>query len=405
MSRLTVALGLDASRFRSGAAQATSYATNFGTSLRGSLMTALGPIALAMEAISLIKEAFADASKIADISDRFQVSTDSIQRLGYAGKKVGLEMESVAGIIKNLNKTFAGAITDPKKAEALKGLGFSAQEIASGTVSAEDAIIRMSEALDNGASKTEVLNRLQLVLGKSAQDVAALLQNSTAELKSQFAEAPVMSKRMVEMADKMGDRMSYVFAILKIAAMGLVAALGMVIGAVGIIIGGLGSIVSYLAGVFLGMIAKVLDKLATVADTLGMDETSEGLKKASKNMEDMSNKANDFAISSGEFAMKGGDLVKESWKGITGEEDKAAESAKKTRREIEGDLGGGAGGAGSSKSGGISSLAAVGGGGLTAGPSMSYRLQEQQLGVARQQLEVQQKLLAKGSDVGITITE
>lgn len=404
MSTLNVILGLDARKFKSGTAEAASYAKNFGGTLRTALIEALGPIALAMEAINFIKGSFDEAAKIADLSDKFQVDAEQLQRIAFAAKDVGIEMEATAGIIKNLNKAFAQALGDKNKFEALRKLGFTAEEIAAGGIDAQSAILRMSEALDKSANPAQTLAVLMDALGKSGADAAALLQNPTDELQRMMRDAPVMSNKMVDLADKMDRSFQTVGATMKIVGMGIVAVLGIVIAWVGMAVGGIVTIVSAFVGKVIDLLGWMAEKAEKLAKALKMTGTAESLAGVKKALEGASASVDKFTIASGEFVMGSKKIQDAGFDVLFGGDDTPAK--KKKKRDIA-ELEQKAGTAGKTAAqGGISSMAVIGGGGLVAqffDPTL--KTAKDQLAVAEKQLEEQKKTNAQLANQPSTITE
>lgn len=373
-------LGLDARKFKSGMASAGSYANQFGSSLRGSLLSALGPIAIAMEAINLVKESFSDAKNISDLSQKYQVNGEQLQRIAAIGKKVGLEMEDVAKIMKDMNKAIANASTDPKAAAQLAKLGISAQDLADGNLSATDAFFKISAAMDGAGNKAQLLNALQNALGGSGEKVAAMLQLTHAEIMKTAAGATVISDAMTSMADELGSTFDEVWKLLKVVGMWLMAFVGALLGAIGVIAGSILTIVLGLYQGILWAIKQLMALLSKVAGALGMDGVAKSLNEATdavdRHMDSVTNgidKVSTFAVKSGQMSGRAlGAMF-----GMEGEKKK-----EQARRVIPG-LGEETKGK-SGKSIAVQAIQALGGGGLAAGPNL-----------AALQVEIAQKQLAE----------
>ena len=401
MSVLRVVLGLDAKQFQSGCASAALYANRFGTSLRGSLLAALGPIAIAMEAINIVKESFQDASQIADLSDKYRVNGEELQRIALVGKRVGLEMEDVARLMKDLNKAIAEGATDPKKAKQLEKIGISAEALASGNLSATDAFYMISAAMDGAGNKSALLKALMDNLGKSGQAVAAMLEMSHAEILKISKDAPVMSDAMTQMADDLGDSLTDVWKVIKIIGLWIAGLIGALIGAIGVI---LGSVATIFVGVYQGLlwvIKNLMELLAATAKALGMSglakSLDEGSKAVDRHMDSVTRgieKTSGFAVASGEmagrtlgamFGVEREKKEKKKGRNIPGLEDEVKGGKEKTLS--------------------VQAIQVVGGGGLAAGAS---NLVLRQVELAQKQLEEQKttnellKQSAGGSSPAVT---
>ena len=382
MSVLSVMLGLDARRFRSGMASAGSYANQFGSSLRGSLLSALGPIAIAMEAINLIKESFQDAKNISDLSQKYQVNGEQLQRIAAVGKKVGLEMEDVAKVMKDMNKAIASASSNPKAAAELARLGISAQDLASGNLTATDAFFKISAAMDGAGNKAQLLNALIAALGGSGEKVAAMLQLTDAEIRKIANNAPVVSDAMTQMADELGSTFDEVWKILKVVGMWLMAFVGALLGAIGVIAGSILTIVLGLYQGILWAIKQLMALLAKVAGALGADGLAKSLDAGSQAIDRHMDSVTNGIDKVSTFAVKSGQMSGRALGAMFGAE---GEKKKQNARRVIPGLGDDASGKGKSgKSIAVQAIQALGGGGIAAGPNL-----------AALQIEIAQKQLAE----------
>lgn len=382
MSVLSVVLGLDAKKFKSGMAGAASYAQSYGSAIRGSLLSALGPVAIALETLNLMREGFQQAADVADLSERYGVSSDALQRLAFVGKKAGIEMGEIAKLMKQLNKAMAEGAVDPKKAEMLEKMGIDLVALRNGTLTATDAFFQISAGLDGASNKGEVLLALYDMLGRSGETMATLLSKSDEELRKMFADATVMTDAQIEQADILDDQFNTIKEGAKVAGMWIVLLIG-------VIVSGFALVAKSLAYVFLGLYSGFLytvkgmmyawmtfkkmfglDTTETQKSIDALDEHRERMEKAKdRARDDMSEHLSNLGDMAGALIGKKSSKVKE-------------QSASKTR-DIEGLTQEKKG----SKDKGIAvqAIQSVGGGGLVAGPSIA----QQQIDIAKKQLEAQ----------------
>lgn len=384
MSVLSVVLGLDAKKFKSGMAGAASYAQSYGSAIRGSLLSALGPVAIALETLNLMREGFQQAADVADLSERYGVSADALQRLAFVGKKAGIEMGEIAKLMKSLNKAMAEGAVDPKKAEMLEKMGIDLVALKNGTLTATDAFFQISAGLDGASNKGEVLLALYDMLGRSGETMATLLSKSDEELRKMFADATVMSDGQIEQADILDDQFSAISAGAKKAGMWLVLL-------VGVIVSGFGLAAKALAYVFMGLYSGFLTVVRGMTwawmkfkgffgfDTTETEKTIAALDQHRQNIEDAKDRAKDDMkehlsdlgdMAGALFGMKSSKVKPAASKGRDIEgltEDKKAKAGSKD------------------KSIAVQAIQAVGGGGLVAGPSIA----QQQVDIAKKQLEAQ----------------
>ena len=392
-------LGLDAKQFKSGAAAASSYASSFATQLRNTLLSALGPIAVAMQVMSWIKGVFAEAGQLADMATKFDISTDSLQRMAIAGKRVGLELGNVAQIIKGMRKGFQEAFKNETAVNDLLALGFTMDEIKAGGVDAQTAILRLSEALDKAGNKTEFMQRLTAAFGRSSTDIMAMLSMSTQELNETFREAAIMSKEQIDAADELGDAWDGVVEVLKPVAMIIVGLIAMILGAVVGIVSAVPMYIAAFNSLIMGKIAELLEWMAGLAEKIPavgdkLAGTLRGAAGAARSGQSVADASTQFFGKGAQFGMKTAGL---GWDALTmgAFKDKDVKEKPK-RRDTEGMMEeSGVGGdkkKGGGASVGVSSMAVVGGGGLVGGgydPSLAVATAT--LDVAKEQLRLTQE--------------
>lgn len=384
MSVLSVILGLNANRFRSGFAGAASYAQRFGTALRGAMLTALGPIALAMSAINFLKETFQDANKVADLSERYKVSEEALQRLAAVGKRVGLEMEDVARLLKDLNKAMAQGIADPKKAALFARLGISAEELRDGTVSATDAVFRISQALDGTANKTEILLMLYDLLGRSGETLATILNKSDQEIQRIFNNASVLSAEQVQAADNLGDAFDDAAEVMKVVGMWIITFLGMIGGVIAEIGVGIFQIFVNMTEGTTMMLKKAAGFMASILEAIGFDWAANMASTMRDVYGEIEKAAEDLDSSLDEKRAKIKAFTDQMVAGTFGfrrESEKASREGRGLDTEMIQKQ------TGRARTIQADAIQVVGGGGIASGPSV----QAQALDVARRQLEEQRR--------------
>lgn len=409
MSGITVTLGLDAKKFQSGAAAAAGYAKNFATSMQASMMSALGPIAVALSVFTFLKETFQSAGQVADLSDKYDVSSDSLQRVAYAAKKVGIEMDGVGAIIKGLNRGFAGAFSDPKQIKDLLALGFTMEEIKKGGPGAEEALLRLSSGLDKSAVKAQYLQKLQSAFGKSAVDIMGMLSLSTEGMAQAFGQATVMSEAQIQAADQMGETWDDLISALKPIGMAVVGIFGMILGAVGAVLTGVFILATALQSYILdklSTILKLMSQLAKLSPAMRMLGISEGLEDASKFARSASEYTNELVIKAGKWNDKSYALIKAGFNATTGGAFMDPKDKKKSNKRIGGvdfEMPTEKAKSGKASTVGVSTIQAVGGGGLVGGgydPVVAVSkdiltVQQQQLA----EMKVQSSLLKNSSPI------
>lgn len=383
MSVLSVILGLDAKKFKSGMAGAASYAQSYGSAIRGSLLSALGPVAIALETLNLMREGFNQAANVADLSERYGVSADALQRLAFVGKKAGIEMGEIAKLMKQLNKAMAEGAVDEEKAKVLEKMGIDLVALRDGTLTATDAFFQISAGLDGASNKGEVLLALYDMLGRSGETMATLLSKSDEELRKMFADATVMTDSQIEQADVLDDQFNTIIEGAKVAGMWLVLLIGVIVNGFGVAVKSLAYLFLGLYSGFLYVVRGMMFAWMKFKGMFGFDTTeTEASIAALDEHRDRMERAKDRARA--DIA----DHASELWnmtKGLVGASDPKAKAKSSGGRDIEGLTDEKKKKGSKDKSIAVQAIQAVGGGGLVAGPN----LVQQQVDIAKKQLDAQ----------------
>lgn len=158
------------------------------------LKTAVGLIGLGR----LIADAVEFGSHLEDLKARTGESTDELQRLGFAGKQVGIDLDTVAQGINKLQKNLAEG--DAGAAGAIEKLGLSVQtllDMKPGEMF--ETISRQIATVPDPAQRTAIAIEL---LGKSGAELLPLLTANVDELAK---GAHIMSEDTIKNLDRVDD--------------------------------------------------------------------------------------------------------------------------------------------------------------------------------------------------------
>lgn len=173
MSNVTVKLGVDGRPLKQGLATARGEVDKFkkqakaGGGLMGGLGGALASLGLAAHAKSVMD--YGDS--IADLSQRFGVGTDALQKWGNVAEQNGSSLETMAGGLNKLavNQDKALAGSDEMQA-AFADLGVSVEELRS--LSPDELLIKIGKGSMNASSMVAALGRSSLELIPTLRAVA-----------------------------------------------------------------------------------------------------------------------------------------------------------------------------------------------------------------------------------------
>lgn len=165
------------------------------------------------------------AGKISDLSERVGVTTDFLQAADYAAKQFGANLEDVVTSIRELKRSSANALTNPKgpDAKAFRELGISIEMLRS--MSAEELFRAVAKSLENAALSGSRLNDVMAILGRSAASLIPMLRGGFGGIEEEARRLGVIiDKDMVAQLDEAGDKWARIGLQAKVAFAPLVSA-------------------------------------------------------------------------------------------------------------------------------------------------------------------------------------
>lgn len=194
-------LGLDTSNFEGGLKKAESASSGFAANLTakvGGALAAAFSVAAIKSVIEKTKEA---ALEVKDLAEQYSLTTDEVQLLSKAAKRIGLEFESIAGPLGRIAKAramlFAGGEDGEKVARLFKSLGVNATAAGDPMVSTV-GIMKMIADEASKATRSSSFNKdLFELLGKNAVQV----KNVMVELRD-LGPVKLIRREDIEMIDE-----------------------------------------------------------------------------------------------------------------------------------------------------------------------------------------------------------
>jgi len=202
--KMKLEIGAEISGLQAGLNKARNLVNGFGKSIAGQLTGMFGARAL----FDFGKEAIVSAAQVAEGSKKLGLSAEEYQKLAYAAKQTGTDMDAVTGAFKKMSGVVTDAINGSKEAETtLNKLGISLDEvqnkspqqlfelIAGALNQITDATKRSAYAVDifgkGGMALIPMLDNFK-ELGREAQDVGAIMSGEAVEAAHELEKA--MSK-------------------------------------------------------------------------------------------------------------------------------------------------------------------------------------------------------------------
>jgi hypothetical protein len=206
--------GADTSPFRRSLNEMRSDVGAFTASAKSQLAGLFG-----IGAITAWINATLDAAgRIDDLSKRLNMSAESFQRLSFASKMSGGDMEVVGKgltiLTKNLAEAAAGSDTFSDAAKTLQlDLGTLAD------MAPEEQMIELSRGYAASADKGAALSAIMKLLGKSGAELIPMLAEGPEALQQTLADATIATNGQIAAMAKLGDTMD-AFKMKSVTALG-----------------------------------------------------------------------------------------------------------------------------------------------------------------------------------------
>ena len=171
-------------------------------------LAVFGSLAAGTAYVKAIADEF---GRVRDLSEKFGESAESIQRLGFAAKQSGADIEVIAASIGKATRN-AQAATDPNSAMAASfaKLGINAAEFVNLPI--EEKLAQLSAGFTSIKGAGDQLILALEVLGKSGGDLLPLLKQGPDALRQSMESATVATQAQIEKMDDLADRLDAIKA-------------------------------------------------------------------------------------------------------------------------------------------------------------------------------------------------
>jgi hypothetical protein len=169
---------------------------SFGKSMLGVMGIGGGLAGL----VAGIDNVLAKAGQLQDVSDAFNISAESIQRLAAVGVTANLSIEEIGSKLGKLGKAAQEAASgNVGLASAFAKIGVAGQDLAS--LNPEQLFNKLRQAVSSGALAGEELKIVNELLAKDFQRFLPILRMTTEEFERLGGSSIVMSDEMVSSLD------------------------------------------------------------------------------------------------------------------------------------------------------------------------------------------------------------
>jgi hypothetical protein len=214
-------LGMDVPKNLQAIADATKDANTKTTDWMGSItnVAAAMGVTFSIGAFAGFASHLVEAgSHIADLSSKLDISTEAVQRWGYAAELSGGTIDDVGAAIAFMNKTLAGGSDSTVAALGKVGLQFDQIR----KMSPEEAFDAITEAIRKIPDPMEQARVAAELFGKGAATILPAIRDGFREVG---AQAAVMSDDTIGALDKAGDTWTRFFNRLEVAGAGIIGTL------------------------------------------------------------------------------------------------------------------------------------------------------------------------------------
>jgi signal transduction histidine kinase len=202
MAKLAIDVVLNKAAAMTGLRGLEKDVSSFGKSMLGIVGIGGGLAGI----VAGIDGILAKAGQLQDVSDAFNVSAESIQRLGAVGVTANLSIEEIGSKLGKIGKAAQEAAGgNAKLTEAFAKINVKGQELVS--LNPEQLFDRLREAVSSGALAGEELKIVNELLAKDYQRFLPLLRMTAEEYRSLGAASGVMSDATVSSLDAMNVKL------------------------------------------------------------------------------------------------------------------------------------------------------------------------------------------------------
>ena len=159
--------------------------------------------------VSAFVQSVKDAAAINDLAKAAGLTNQEYQRLGIAAQDAGLSQEQMMKGLKTMKEALRDArVEGSRQAQVFAALGYSQEQIASGSIEAIDAMTRLSAAVGAATTPQEKYNIAASVFGTKAQELIPLLDDFRAAMQRASKETIISDETIdkLDKFDKLTDR-------------------------------------------------------------------------------------------------------------------------------------------------------------------------------------------------------
>jgi hypothetical protein len=206
----------------------SGWVSDFGSSIKRSLASALSLDALVSTAISNAKEHMGKMNELSILSKSLGVGSEDLQRFAEMGKMAGVSMDQMGRALQNANRLIAQASVGNKGSqEVLKQMGFTQQQVTSGQVKALDIVYKLGEGFKKNGNEVLAAAKATAAFGDAGSNMVDVLRQGNDAIRERlrlmqlYTEGEVESAaRTQKLVDRGSEKLKYIFGGFAVENMG-----------------------------------------------------------------------------------------------------------------------------------------------------------------------------------------
>lgn len=181
------------------------------SAIKGMVAGAFGVSAL----IGFVKTVFDFGGQMVDLSQKFGISTSSVQKFNYAAEQSGISVETALGSYQKMNVAISKAMHgDEKSLAAFESMGISIDDLKS--KSPEQIFMMIGDAVNSMPHTPDMLVNMMKLLGKGASDVIPMFRAGLAGMFQDAEEGNmIVSDDDLKKIEEVGDEFAKIWLIIK----------------------------------------------------------------------------------------------------------------------------------------------------------------------------------------------
>ena len=189
---------------------------HMGERVKETMSAMMGPL-MALASFEGIKGIVEDISRLQKLSEKLDMTAESLQRIKFLSEQTGVEFETVQKSLYKLQQNVSlAAAGNTDLEESFTVLGVSAKELAA--LPTDQWLGKIADGLKKSTDHGLAAHAIVKLLGKSAGEMGAMFALGGQKMNEVMSEAAVLTNAQVAKIDKVADQLKKMFSHVKYGA-------------------------------------------------------------------------------------------------------------------------------------------------------------------------------------------